>query len=134
MRGKRTTSRQSSYSRALSRQWRGFVVLAVMSATIPSSALAQHRAPNRFTMEPAARVAQSALPGPMLHQREDRFNFAGFVVFGAIGVIGGGFIGYHADRYFGLFNGDDRGAGGMVIGAILGGTAGAIYGGHLGND
>jgi hypothetical protein len=66
--------------------------------------------------------------------QEDKFNFVGFLLFGATGTVAGAYAGYHADRYFGWSQGDDPGLSGFFLGAIIGGTAGMIFGGHLGND
>jgi hypothetical protein len=107
----------------------------VLAAVAPDRAAAQQRELERF---PRATAGSALVAAPVVHslraEREDRFNFLGFLLFGAAGTVAGAYAGYHIDRYFGWSQGDDPGLGGFVIGALVGGTVGAIYGGHLGNE
>lgn len=108
------------------------LAFSVVAAVAAGPAAAQQREPERFALldAPAPEPAVDRLQAP----QEDQFDFVGFLLFGAAGTVAGAYIGYHVDRYFGWSQGDDPGLGGFFLGAVIGGTAGMIFGGHLGND
>ena len=108
------------------------IVIAGCCALHPGEVHAQRAEPSPFAISRNDRASDASWNAVSIRANDEPFSMVGFLFGGAIGAVVGGFLGYHIDRHFGFSGGDDPGIGGLLIGATVGGVAGAIWGGERG--